>query len=100
MEAEANMKIETLQRRIEALEKAIAATRHDLEVVQAASRDRGVWRNLDGDLLSISGMNDTHLINAIRVCERMDSRYGWNPERMQSFADLVREALRRGLEWR
>lgn len=93
--------IDMYHKEIKALEEQISALKHDLEVIQAAGRDRGVWASHTSEaLVLISSMQDKHIINAILCMERRDTRYVCNPERMVMFADLIKEACRRGLEWR
>ena len=52
------------------------------------------WVGSDGQVHLIEKMNDYHLINALKVCLRVDTKYTFDTERMRSFAYMVLRASR------
>lgn len=57
-----------------------------------------VWKQRKtGTPIRIKDMDDKHLLNSVAVCLRLDNRYTFDTERMQSFYFMTREVARRKL---
>lgn len=86
--AQVSAELNTYQSMVESARRRLRVHKEALAV---AKREPS-WIKMSGERVHIHDMNDGHLINAIKVCLRMDSRYDWTPARMMAFAHLIIEA--------
>ena len=55
------------------------------------------WRSHQGVPVPLSSMDNEHLVNALRICTRLDARYSFDRERFKSFLGMMQEAKRRNI---